>query len=394
MTNRERENMTLSFSKPLDRGSVEETFFPWTLTIEKFMKEGLPYDIASDLMDVANSLKANKNELEKYLNVIWGEKILKYENYLGFDPVRRVSFTLPFRRFEESILEDTPEYLTKLDIYGRRFKYHKNSGLAEEIKHVVSSEEDWKRLKEHGDRELEEYYTSVNIEKAYLPLKRKHDQGDYTVRLNVEGFFWTPRELMGIEPHLYAFYETPDLIHEINEYILNVYLDRLTAVLDVLPADVVYIMEDLSGKNGPMISPVMFDEFVGSYYKRLIPWLKKKGVRHVFVDTDGDFRKLIPNFVAAGVDGFLPMDVNAGMDIVKVREEFPHLKFIGGFNKLCISAGKKAINNEFERILPVIRQGGYIPGCDHQVAPSATLENYMYYINRLKNFMEQSGADL
>ena len=122
--------------------------------------------------------------------------------------------------------------------------------------------------------------------------------------------------------------------------------------------------------------------------------MKQKGVRHVFVDTDGDFCKLIPNFIEAGIEGFLPMDVNAGMDIVAVRKDFPKLKFIGAFNKLCISEGKEAIDREFERVLPVVRQGGYIPGCDHQVAPSTSLENYMYYIKRLKEVMQEAGADL
>ena len=199
---------------------------------------------------------------------------------------------------------------------------------------------------------------------------------------------------MGIEPHMYAFYDQPELIHDINGYILKIYLEKLTKVLDIVPADVVYIMEDLSGKNGPMISPGLFDEFIGSYYKRLIPVLKGKGVRHVFVDTDGDFKKLIPNFIEAGVEGFLPMDVNAGMDIVAVRKEFPDIKFIGAFNKLCISEGKEAIDREFDRILPVIRQGGYLPGCDHQVAPFATFNNYRYYIKRLKEIMYEAGDEL
>ena len=393
MTNRERENSTLHFGKPQERGSVEETFYPWTLTVARFKNEGLPCYIADGMVGITNDLKPDENEFERYFNVMWGEGILAYEKFLGFDPVRRVSFTLPFRRFEEATLEDTPEYSIVSNIYGNQIKHHKSSGLVEELKHVVSNAEDWKRLKEYGDRELEKYFTRTNIEKAYAPLKKGHDRGDYSVRLNIEGFFWTPRELMGIEPHLYAFYDVPELIHDINGYILDIYLDRLAAVLDVLPVDVVYIMEDLSGKNGPMISPKLFDEFVGSYYRRLIPMLKGKGVQHVFVDTDGDFNKLIPNFMAAGVEGFLPMDVNAGMDIVKVRREYPGLKFIGGFNKLCISAGKEAIDKEFERLLPVIRQGGYIPGCDHQVAPSTTLDNYRYYISRLKYFMEQTGAD-
>lgn len=139
--------------------------------------------------------------------------------------------------------------------------------------------------------------------------------------------------------------------------------------------------------------PKLFDEFIGSYYKRLIPALKSKGVRHVFVDTDGDFKKLIPNFIEAGVEGFLPMDVNAGMDIVAVRREYPNLKFIGAYNKLCIAEGKKAIDREFERILPVIRQGGYIPGVDHQVAPSTSFENYKYYILRLKEAMKEACKD-
>jgi hypothetical protein len=394
MTNRERENITLSFGNPVDRGSVEETFYPWTLTVERFKNEGLPDCISKGLIDSDNDSKGDDYEFEKYLGVNWGGGAFNYESYLGFDPVRRVSFELPFRVYEEATLEDTAEYSIKMNTGGRQIKHHKVSGLKEKSKHIVSSEEDWKRLKEYGEKKLEKFYTNENIKKAYLRLKEGHDRGDYPIRLSIEGFFWTPRELLGIEPHLYAFYDAPELIHDMNEYILKVYLDKLADVLEVLPADVVYIMEDLSGKNGPMISPELFDEFVGSYYKRLIPVLKKKGVKHVFVDTDGDFYKLIPNFIKTGVDGFLPMDVNAGMDIVKVRGEFPSLKFIGGFNKLCISSGKEAIDKEFERIMPVIRQGGYIPGCDHQVAPSASLENYKYYIQRLKHAMEQAGEDI
>lgn len=68
--------------------------------------------------------------------------------------------------------------------------------------------------------------------------------------------------------------------------------------------------------------------------------------------------------------------------------------FIGAYNKLCIAEGRDAIDKEFERIMPVIRLGGFIPGCDHQVASSASLENYMYYINRLKEIMFSAGNEL
>ena len=190
-----------------------------------------------------------------------------------------------------------------------------------------------------------------------------------------------------------AFYDYPEVIHDINEFCLQVFYDKLGKVLDILPADVLYIKEDLSGVNGPMLSPKLFDEFVGAYYKKLVPFLKQKGVGHVFVDTDGDFNQLVPNFIGAGIDGFLPMDVNAGMDIVALRGKYPRSKFIGGFNKLKIAEGEKAIDEEFKRLMPVIRQGGYIPGCDHQVAPSTPLSHYLYYIGRLKEVMKECSKD-
>jgi hypothetical protein len=137
----------------------------------------------------------------------------------------------------------------------------------------------------------------------------------------------------------------------------------------------------------------MFDEFIAPYYRELVPMVRSRGVRHVLVDTDGDFRRLIPNFLRVGVDGFLPMDVNAGMDIVSVRQEYPRLQFIGGFNKLCIAGGQEPVDREFARLLPVIRQGGYIPGADHQVPPSTSLEHYRYYIDRLRHFMGEAGLD-
>ncbi len=394
MTNRERETFTLNFARPKGRGSVEETFYPWVLTSNRFKTEGMPADIADGAKDITNNIVGNKaNQDEKYLPVNWGEGVMRYEEYLGFDPVRRIHFVLPFRRFEEKVIEETADYIIKQDIYGRQVIRHAGSDLELDHKPVITGWDDWNELKKHADKELEKYFSDEIIENTYGPLAAGHERGDYSLRLNVEGFFWVPRELMGIEAHMYAFYDEPELMHDINDYILNVYSDRLAKVVELVKPDVIYFMEDLSGKTGPMLSEEFFDEFVGDYYRKLFPILREKGAGNIFVDTDGCFEMLIPAFMRAGVDGFLPMDVNAGMDIVKVRKEFPSLKFIGGFNKLKIAEGPEAIDKEFDRILPVIRQGGYIPGSDHQVAPSTSLENYKYYISRLVKIMEQAGAD-
>ena len=55
-------------------------------------------------------------------------------------------------------------------------------------------------------------------------------------------------------------------------------------------------------------------------------------------------------------------------------QRFPDVKFIGAFNKLALLEGSEGIDREFQRLMPVIRQGGYIPGLDHQAAPDTRLE--------------------
>ena len=352
MTNREREQATLNFGRPQGRGSVEETFYPWDLTVGRFHGEGLPEAVWKGL------IQQEEEACEKYFKVSFGEPVMAYESYLGFDPVRRAKFLIP---------------------------HGGESGLR------ISSSSNWEAVREASEKEVASWFTDESIEKVYGSLAKGHKNGDYSVRMNIEGFFWVPRELLGVEEHLYAFYDEPELIHEINSFTLEIYETYLPKVLSVIQPDLIYIQEDLSGKNGPMISPDCFREFVGNYYRKLIPLLKKHGCGNVFVDTDGDFMKLIPEFIDSGVDGFLPMDVNAGMDIAAVRGRFPNLKFVGGLNKLCIAEGPEAIDREFERLLPVIRQGGYIPGADHQVAPSTSLDNYRYYISRLQEAMKQAG---
>lgn len=387
MNTAERLIKTLNFEKMEEGGAFLETFFPWTLTVDRWREEGLPSKFTPDYLYP----KAEERS-RRYFNDLMTEPVYEYEQFLGLDGVKRMSFRIPFKCFDEEIVEETQEYTIKLDEDGWKRQYFKNRDLVKDIQPVIQDEADWESLKEKICYELDHYCTEEKLKEIYGKYQEGHEKGEYSIRFRASGFFWTSRELLGVEEQLLAFYEMPELLHEINTFILEKYLEYFHKIFSIIQPEVLLFEEDLSGANGPMITPDMFDEFVGSYYEKLVPFLKKKGVKNVFVDTDGDFRQLIPNFLRVGIDGFLPMDVNAGMDIVEVRKEFPNVKFIGAFNKLAIAQGKEAIDQEFQRLLPVIRQGGYIPGADHQVAPSTSLEDYRYYLKKLKEVMKQAGA--
>jgi uroporphyrinogen-III decarboxylase len=48
--------------------------------------------------------------------------------------------------------------------------------------------------------------------------------------------------------------------------------------------------------------------------------------------------------------------------------------------------GEEAMRQEFERLLPTMRTGGYIPSVDHQTPPGVSLEQYMAYRKLLDEY--------
>jgi len=384
MNDAERLLATLNFEHPKE-GAVVETFFPWDEAVDRWVNEGLPEKFNSKHL-----YPETKTYGERYCATGMSNPVYDFEQHLGYDGVKRMGFNIPFSCFDEKIIEQTDEYTIKRGKDGWVRKYVKGSAMVVPIKPIVTGWDDWKILKEKTQEHLDKYVTAEQIQKSYGQFVEDHNAGKFSIRFRADGFFWIPRELFGDEEEFYAFFDMPDLIKDINQFIVDTYLKYYSIIFPMLKPEIVLFSEDISGKNGPMISPDLFNEFVSPYYKQLFPKIKEMGVKNVFVDTDGDFNLLIPHFMDAGVDGFIPMDVNAGMDVVKVRELYPTLKIIGAFNKLEIEKGPEAIDREFERIKPVIKQGGYLPGSDHQVPPSASFENYKYYIKKLREVMNNN----
>jgi uroporphyrinogen decarboxylase len=142
-------------------------------------------------------------------------------------------------------------------------------------------------------------------------------------------------------------------------------------------------------KNGPLMSPKQFREFMLPSYKKLTSFLRKNGIDVILVDTDGDARLLIPLLLEGGVNGIYPLEVQAGMDAVALRKEYgKRLLLIGNIDKRAIAKGKEAIEREIKSKLPYLKEeGGYIPSLDHEVPPDIPYQNYMYYLEFISKFL-------
>ena len=221
-------------------------------------------------------------------------------------------------------------------------------------------------------------------------IAERQKRGEVIAWITLDGMFWGPRNLLGIEPHLYAFYDDPELMHRINQDITAYNIRVYEQVCEYFVPDFMTIAEDMSYNNGPMISEAQFNEFVLPYYQQMIPPMKNRGTR-IFVDSDGDISLALPWFANAGVEGILPLERQAGVDLMKLRDQYPNFLFIGHYDKMVMPLGEEAMRAEFERLLPVMRQGGFIPSVDHQTPPGVSLENYEIYLRLLREYCEKAA---
>ena len=109
----------------------------------------------------------------------------------------------------------------------------------------------------------------------------------------------------------------------------------------------------------------------------------------VFVDSDGDISECLAWFRDAGIDGILPLERMAGVDVRTLREHYPEALFIGAFDKTVMHRGEAAIRAEFERLMPVAAKGGVMRSCDHQTPPEVSLQDYQLYLKLFREYAAQ-----
>jgi len=218
----------------------------------------------------------------------------------------------------------------------------------------------------------------------------EQERGETVVWLQINGFFWFPREVLGVERHLYAFYDEPGLVHRVNTDLLEWNLRLLDELCRVCTPDIVIFSEDMSYNHGPMLSKPCFDEFMAPYYRRILPLLEQREIVP-FIDSDGDVTTPAGWFREVGLEGILPLERQAGVDIGVLRKDDPMLRCIGHFDKLTMDRGEGPMRAEFERLLPEAARGGFVIGCDHQTPPAVSYDAYRSYVALFKEFARKAG---
>ena len=327
MNHVERFRAVMDF-QPADRFPMWEWAMWWDKTIERWHGEGLPREMKSS-------------------------QVFEIARYFGLDPYQQFWFSTT-----EATIEATQHH----------------------IEGAVSNMDDYLGIRPSI------YPDHTRAIEAMRHWNERQARGEAVVWSTLEGFFWFPRTLLNIETLSYAFYDQPELVHAINSDLLEFNIGLVRKMAKVCVPTFMTLAEDMSYNHGPMISRAIFEEFLAPYYRRLIAELNELNIK-LIIDTDGDPTQMVPWLEAVGVSGVLPLERQAGVDGAKLREQFPKLRMIGHFNKLVMNKGEGAIRAEFERLVPLMKAGGFIPSVDHQTPPEVSMEQYRVYLQLLAEYV-------
>ncbi|UYO64352.1 uroporphyrinogen decarboxylase [Acetobacterium wieringae] len=131
----------------------------------------------------------------------------------------------------------------------------------------------------------------------------KVDRNDqYVTVMAAPGLFETTHHLMGMEDALMAYYEEPEAMHELIDYITEYELDLAKVYIDKLKPDALFHHDDWGSQISTFISPEMFEEFFVPGYKKIISFYKDNGVELVVHHSDSFAATLVPSMIEMGID--------------------------------------------------------------------------------------------
>ncbi len=307
----------------------------------------------------------------------------------GFPKNRWMNLGVDFRlrpRFEEKVIERRPGTLVVQDWKGNvceisdefdvtYLRQARDFVTRRWLKCPVENRGDWEKMKQRYDPA-----DPARFPAGYRERCQAYAGRDNLLTVAVNGPFWQMREWCGFEGLCFLMHDDPALVAEMARFWEDFVSKMLERILGDIVFDRLLIQEDMAYKAKSMISPEMTREYCQPSWKHWAAQSAKAGVPIIELDSDGYIEDLIPLWIESGLNACSPMEVAAHNDLPRCRER--HGKSMAwrmGVDKRAIAKGGTAIQTEMQRLEPVIRSGGYIPGCDHGVPSDVSWAAFTEY---------------
>jgi uroporphyrinogen decarboxylase len=294
-------------------------------------------------------------------------------------------------QFEEKVLEESDDSQIVQDWKGNVCEISKGFDVTylrtakdfctrRWIKCPVESRADWEQMKLRYNPDEPGRFPDDFAERC-----RELADRDSICRINVSGPFWQLREWCGFEGLCILMIEQPDFVQEMIDFWRSFTCSVLRRITSRVQLDAIGINEDMAYKQHSMISPAMTREFLKPVYDAWVAIAREGGCLIVDMDSDGFIGELIPIWIEAGINVCDPIEVAAGNDIVAFRRQFGRrIAYRGGIDKRAMAKGGGVLRDEIRRVVPpLLKDGGFIPSCDHGVPSDVSWPNFVDYSRQL-----------
>ena len=193
---------------------------------------------------------------------------------------------------------------------------------------------------------------------------------------------------MGMENMLIALIEDPksadavlDLVVDVNEQICR---NAVRA-----GADIITLGDDYAMNTAPLFSPECFQRHILPRLQRVIDAIHDEGglvIKH----SDGNLWPILDAIVETGAEGLNPIEPSAGMDIIRVKDEYG--------NRVClignIDCGDLLCHGSIEEVEQAVRAcigtaapgGGFMLSSSNSIHSSVKPENYVAMVRTGQDF--------
>lgn len=347
MTSKERFSRMFQH-KEADRVPIFDS--PWAGTIARWEREGMPQG-------------------------------MDWRDYFDTDKVSTISVDIT-PRYEEKVLEETDDYRIVTSEWGVTMKQFKEQDSTPEfLDFTVTTPEAWEKAK-----------ARMTVSKDRVDWKRlEQDYAKWQQEGHwIEGMFWfgfdvTHSWTVGTETMLIAMIEEPEWVEDMFDTYLDRSIQHFNMIWDAgYRFDSIFWYDDMGYKNTPFFSNEMYRGLLQKYHKKAVAWAHDHGI-YARLHSCGDIMPLLPDIMDTGIDALNPIEIKAGMDVFKIKQDYgDRLVLHGGINAVLWD-DKEAIVEAIRQAVPVLKEnGGYIFASDHSIPNSVSLENMRSIINTVK----------
>ncbi len=356
LTSKERMELILNH-KPVDRIAVYESF--WGDTVTRWTNEGF---------------------LRKGENLI---------DHFGLDLSTSGWLNLIANiDFHEQVLEETDEWKLTLNGNGAKLKWWKHqSGVPEHVDFLVKDRAAWEQHIKPKLLDEKTLQRRIPFEDYRNEKRSAQDRNRYFCWAGVN-VFELMHPICGHEYMLMGMADDPEWIMDM----AKTYSDMIIKCQQILFAaegkpDGIWFYEDMGFKNKPFMSPAMYNEIIKPFHKQTFDYAHSIGCK-VIVHSCGFVEPLLPGLIEAGMDCLQSMEVKAGMDLLKIKQNYgDKIALMGGLDIRVLETNDRAkIDELLMEKLPAAKAGsGYIVHSDHSISPVVDYNTYRYFLDRSKS---------